>query len=248
MLAICFNGVGMKKHSALIKKLKQTTLVTSMMFFTSMSYATDNQLTDEEKQGGWQLLFNGKDLSQWRNYKSDSTSPKWQIDQGALFLTGAGGGDIITKKQFKNYELKLDWKVSLAGNSGVFILADELESKIYFNAVEVQILDNERHSDNKIASHLSGSIYDLVASPKASHREAGHWNRLHIKLVNQQLTVWQNGVQTVDIEVNGQEWLSLLEQSKFKDWQGFGKAAIGHIGLQDHSDPVWFKNIKIKEL
>jgi len=238
----------MNKHNTSIKKLTKIMVSTAMMVFTPLSFATDNQLSDREKQGGWQLLFNGKDLSQWRNYQSDTVSDKWQMDQGALFLTGAGGGDLITKQQFENYELKLDWKVSLAGNSGVFILADELENKIYFNAVEVQILDNERHSDNKIASHLSGSIYDLVASPKSSHKEAGQWNQLHIKLVDKHLTVWQNGIQAVDIDLNGQKWQSLIEQSKFKTWKGFGKAKVGHIGLQDHSDPVWFKNIKIKEL
>lgn len=238
----------MNKRSTLTKKITMAILGVSVMGLSTLSFATDNQLSDKEKQGGWQLLFNGKDLTQWRNYQSDTVSDKWQIDQGALFLTGAGGGDLITKQQFENYELKLDWKVSLAGNSGVFILADELANKIYFNAVEVQILDNERHSDNKKASHLSGSIYDLVASPKSSHKKAGQWNQLHIKLMDKHLTVWQNGIQTVDIDLNGQAWQSLIEQSKFKTWKGFGKAKIGHIGLQDHSDPVWFKNIKIKEL
>ena len=192
-------------------------------------------------------LFNGKNLDGWVNHGSE----KWYVENGLLICESgpkAEYGYLSTAKNYKNFELTLEFKQESDGNSGVFILADELENKIYFKAVEVQILDNERHSDNKIASHLSGSIYDLVASPKSSHKEAGQWNQLHIKLVDKQLTVWQNGIQAVDIDLNGQAWQTLIEQSKFKTWKGFGKAKIGHIGLQDHSDPVWFKNIKIKEL
>ena len=212
------------------------------------SAAADNQLSSTEQAKGWQLLFNGKDMSQWRNFKKPGVNSKWVIAQNAMHLSAGGGGDLMTQKQYKNFELKLDWKIAHAGNSGIFLLADEQGKHIYSHAVEVQILDNERHSDNKIDSHLSGSIYDIAASPKAAHKDAGQWNSAYIRINHNVLTVKQNGIKTIDILVGGKQWNDLVAISKFKAWQGFAQAKQGHIGLQDHSDPVWFKNIKIREL
>jgi hypothetical protein len=208
----------------------------------------DNTLTEIEKSQGWQLLFNGKDMSQWRNFKKETISNKWQVEQGEMRLTEKGAGDVLTKEKYENFDLKLEWKISIAGNSGIFIMADEVGSQIYSHAVEVQILDNERHSDNKLASHLSGSIYDITASPVKSHKPAGEWNTVRILMVDKALKVWQNNVQTADIIVGSDKWQQLVGKSKFKNWQGFALTDVGHIGLQDHNDPVAFKNIKIKAL
>jgi len=222
-----------------------------MLFFIStpiLASAQDNVLTKEEKSQGWQLLFNGEDMSQWRNFKKETISNKWQVLQGEMRLSEKGAGDILTKKTYENFDLKLDWKISIAGNSGIFIMADEVGSQIYSHAVEVQILDNERHSDNKLASHLSGSIYDITASPVQSHKPAGEWNTVRIRMFNKSLKVWQNDVLTADIVVASERWQQLVAKSKFKNWQGFALTDVGHIGLQDHNDPVAFKNIKIKAL
>lgn len=221
-------------------------LVTASLSFPA--FAADNQLSSEEQAQGWQLLFDGKDMSQWRNFKQADLSPKWQIEEGAITLTAAGGGDILTKKQYQNFELVLDWKIAEVGNSGVFVLVNETGNMIYSNAPEIQILDNERHSDNKLATHLSGSLYDMIASPVSSHKKAGEWNTLKIRLHHRELTIWQNGIQTAQVVIDSPEWQKLLAASKFAKWEGFAKAKAGHIGLQDHGDQVWFKNIKIKEL
>jgi len=241
----------MKKFVTL-RKLLVDSIKTSLLLLgiatSSSVFAQDNILTPEEKSQGWQLLFNGKDMSHWRNFKKDNIDNKWQVSQGEMKLTEKGAGDILTKKAYKNFDLKLDWKISIAGNSGIFIMADETGNQIYSHAVEVQILDNERHSDNKIASHLSGSIYDITASPAESHKKAGEWNSVRILMLNQSLKVWQNNIKTADVVVGSNKWQQLVEKSKFKNWQGFALTQVGHIGLQDHSDPVSFKNIKIKEL
>ncbi len=208
----------------------------------------DNSLSAQEKAQGWQLLFNGQDMQHWRNFKQQDLNDKWQVIDGEMRLTAGGGGDILTKQVYENFELMLDWKISLAGNSGIFILADEIGKQIYSHAIEVQILDNERHADNKVASHLSGSIYDMVAAPLKAQLPAEQWNTVHIRLFNKHLSVWQNGVLTTDILIGGEQWHALLAESKFSKWQGFGLNTEGHIGLQDHSDPVAFKNIKIKVL
>ena len=153
-----------------------------------------------------------------------------------------------SKKTYKNFELTLDWKIAEAGNSGILILADEKGKYIYSHAPEIQILDNERHPDNKLDTHLSGSLYDLIASPIASHKKAGQWNSAKIRLENSALTVWQNDVQTAKVTIGSDEWNSLIAKSKFATWPDFAAAKEGHLGLQDHGDKVWFKNIKIKEL
>ncbi len=210
--------------------------------------AADNQLSPQEQRDGWQLLFDGKDLSQWRNFRQEGLSQQWVIADGAIKLTGKGGGDILTKAQYQNFDLKLEWKIAEGGNSGIFILADETGSQIYSHAPEIQILDNERHPDNKLANHLSGSLYDMIASPAASHKIAGEWNQVRILLDQGQLTVWQNGVQTASVKIHSQEWQQLVAASKFANWPGFAANSSGHIGLQDHGDVVWFKNLKIKEL
>lgn len=218
------------------------------LLISCTSYAGENNLSSQEIAEGWKLLFDGKDLSQWRNFNKNDIDEKWVVDDEAMHLTGAGGGDILTKKSYKNFELLIDWKISVAGNSGIFILADEIGNQIYSHAPEIQILDNDRHSDNKVDSHLSGSLYDMIASPKKSHKPAGKWNNVKITLNNGHLKVWQNHIQTVDIKIGSNDWNKLVASSKFATWKGFGVNSEGHIGLQDHSDPVWFKNIKIREL
>lgn len=230
----------------MLKNIKFAAL--SLAMFAGVSQAADNQLNQQEQDAGWQLLFNGKDMSQWRNYKSETLNNKWQIINNSMSLTSGGGGDILTKKAYQNFELQLEWKVSSAGNSGIFVLVDELGSAIYSHAPEIQILDNERHSDNKIDSHRSGSLYDMVASPRSSHKAAGEWNQVKIKLVDSHLQVWQNGVCTTSIVIGSTTWKNLVSSSKFADWNGFAQGKLGHIGLQDHGDQVWFKNIKIREL
>lgn len=234
-----------------MKFIKITQLVSTMLLATSLTlpvFAADNQLSSAEQAQGWQLLFNGKDMSQWRNFKKADLSDKWQIEDGAMKLTAGGGGDILTKQQYDHFELLLDWKIAEVGNSGIFVLANETGNMIYSNAPEIQILDNERHPDNKLANHLSGSLYDMIASPPSSHKKAGEWNTVKIRLHNSELTIWQNGVQTAQVTIDSPEWQKLLAASKFATWPGFAKAKSGHIGLQDHGDQVWFKNIKIKEL
>ncbi|SES64905.1 3-keto-disaccharide hydrolase [Thalassotalea agarivorans] len=221
--------------------------LTIALLCITQAQAGDNQLSKQEIADGWVLLFDGKDLSQWRNFKQSDISPLWQVQDGAIHLTKKGGGDILTKQQFQNFSLKLDWKIIEAGNSGIFILADENGKRIYSHAPEIQILDNERHSDNLVDSHLSGSLYDLVASPAVSHKPAGQWNQVEISLKDNHLLVKQNDIVTVSIVIGSSTWNTLVAGSKFATWQGFGVNKAGHIGLQDHDDKVWFKNIKIKE-
>ncbi|MDD7986463.1 DUF1080 domain-containing protein [Lentisphaera marina] len=207
----------------------------------------DNTLSKAEAKEGWELLFNGQDMNQWRNFKKQDVNEKWIVENGVMKLTGRGGGDIMTKKQYENFDFRLQWKISEAGNSGIFILADEKGKRIYSHAPEIQILDNEKHSDRKKPNHRSGSLYDMITSPAESHKKAGEWNYVRILLNKGHLKVWQNEVQTVDIIIGSDKWNELVAQSKFKSWKGFAQNKKGHLGLQDHNDVVYFKNIKVLE-
>ena len=124
----------------------------------------------------------------------------------------------------------------------------ESESTPWRTGPEIQILDDARHSDNKVDTHRSGSLYDLIAAPPASQKPAGEWNTVVIRHRQGHLQVWQNDVQTVDIQIGGERWNSLVAGSKFADWEGFGTLTEGHFGLQDHGDPVRFRNLKVRSL
>ncbi|HEX5789063.1 MAG TPA: DUF1080 domain-containing protein [Woeseiaceae bacterium] len=207
-----------------------------------------NALSEAEADAGWTLLFNGKTAAEWRNYGAADLDDRWQVSDGTLMLAAGGGGDIVTRKTYGNFELILDWRVSEGGNSGIFILVAESDEPIYYRAPEIQILDNERHSDSEIDSHRSGALYDLVAPHPSAHKPQGEWNSVRIRLEDGLLNVWQNDVPTATIVIGSSTWQTLIANSKFADWDGFGTGTTGRIGLQDHGDKVWFRNLKIREL
>lgn len=219
-----------------------------------------NQLSKEEKKDGWILLFNGKDFDGWRQCNGTEMPANWVIEDNAMkVFTGKGkkegqgaNGDILfSPKKFQNFELAIDWKASKKGNSGIFYNVRELPGKpIYYAAPEVQVLDNVDASDNKVDSHLAGSLYDMIAADPKTVNPAGSWNTVVIKVDNGKVTHSMNGVEVVSYTLWTPEWDELVQNSKFKTFPGFieGIAKEGYIGLQDHGYTIWFRNIKIREL
>ena len=221
---------------------------------------SQNKLSKKEKKEGWILLFNGKDFSGWRQCNATEMPVNWTIDDDAMkVLLGEGkapgkgsNGDILFgEKKFKNFELSIDWKASEKANSGIFFNVREVPGeKIYYAAPEIQILDNEDAGDNKIDSHLAGSLYDMIPADPKTVNPAGEWNTIVIHMLDGKVTHTQNGVKVVEYEMWTPEWDELVANSKFKNFLGFteGISKEGYIGLQDHGHPVWFRNIKIREL
>lgn len=217
-----------------------------------------NKLTRKEKKDGWELLFNGKNFDGWRQYNGEAMPPNWTLEEGAMkvFLgegkiegRGAGGDIIFSDRKFKNFELSIDWKASEMANSGIFYNIREVQGKpIYYAAPEIQILDNEHATDNKIDTHLAGSLYDMLAADPSTVNPAGEWNTVVIKIQDGKVTHSMNGTQVVSYTLWTDEWDQLVENSKFKNFPGFteGISKDGYIGLQDHGYTVWFRNIKIK--
>ena len=219
-----------------------------------------NTLTEKEKKAGWVLLFNGKDFTGWRQYNGTAMPKNWVLENGAMkVFTAEGkpagepsGGDIIFGgTKFKNFEFSVDWKAGKMANSGIFYYVREVPGKpIYYAAPEVQILDNADATDNKVPSHLAGSLYDMIAAdPKTAH-PAGEWNTMLISIKDGKVSQTQNGVKVAEYELWSPAWDAMVAKSKFKDFPGFteGIAKEGFIGLQDHGYTVWFRNIKIHEI
>jgi len=209
----------------------------------------------------WTTLFDGSSTQGWRGYNKPAFPEKgWDIVDGTLHCIGSGageaggsGGDIIYDKKFSNFELSLEWKISQGGNSGIFILAQEIPGvPIYESAPEMQILDNERHPDAKLGvngNRMAGSLYDLIPAVPQNTKPAGEWNKVSIICYQGTVVFNQNGANVVEFHLWTDEWKKMCANSKFKDWEMFiNTAKEGYIGLQDHGNDVWFRNIKIREL
>jgi len=215
-------------------------------------------VTSEELKSSndWTILFDGSSLDNWRGYLSEDIYPEWTIQDDAMVFTpsNVGGKNIITKEKYTNFILSLEWKISEAGNSGIFwgVHEDEKFSEAYMTGPEIQVLDNEKHPDSFVGNgiHKAGSLYDLIGYPAEDIYPAGEWNQCVLE-VNQTANiarVTMNEKTTISFPLHGVEWEKMVTNSKFKDWEGFGKYKTGHVGLQDHSDQVSFRNIKIKKL
>ncbi len=219
-----------------------------------------NTLSATEKRQGWVLLFDGKSFNGWRQCNGTTMPPNWTIEDGAMKVftapgrqpgQGAGGDILYGVRKFKNFELSIDWKTEKAGNSGIFYDVREAPGQpIYFAAPEVQVLDNVDATDNKVPSHLAGSLYDMLPADPKTVKPAGQWNTIVIRVKDGKVTHTQNGVKVVEYTLWTPEWDAMVRNSKFKTFPGFleGIARQGYIGLQDHGYAIWFRNIKIREL
>jgi cytochrome c len=217
-----------------------------------------NTLTDQEKEAGWKLLFDGKTKNSWKGFNVAEPGTAWKVEDGTLHLDASqkegnkivGGGDLITRDEFENYELSIEWKIEPCGNSGIMfnVVEDEKYGQTYLTGPEMQVLDNECHPDAKIIKHRAGDLYDMISVSEETVKPAGEWNQARLLNDHGKVTFWLNGVQTVSFEMHTPEWDAMVAGSKFKDWADFGMATKGHIALQDHENEVWYRNIKIREI
>jgi hypothetical protein len=209
------------------------------------------------KNDNWTILFDGSNLDSWKGYLQETPSDEWAISDNTLVFTpannrGSERNNIITKESFNSFVLHLEWKISSGGNSGVFWAIDEDEKygEPYETGPEIQVLDNEKHPDGKIPSHRAGSLYDMIQALPESAKPIGEWNSFDITIdyKNNVGLVVLNNVVVVEFPVKGEEWNNMVVNSKFASWSGFAKTETGKIGLQDHNDQVFYRNIKIKRL
>lgn len=227
---------------------------------------------DEE---GFIVLFNGENLDGWRGYGMDVPPTSWEVNDGAIHLKGSGtgeaqvegGGDLIFAHKFQNFELQLEYKISEGGNSGIFYLAQEVkdaEGKEYLpiwqSCSEYQVLDNARHPDAQLGvdgNRQAASLYDMIPAKPQNANPAGEWNQAKIMVYKGTVVHGQNGSNVLEYHLWTPKWTEMLQNSKFAEGGDFpyafnllnnmgGENHEGYIGLQDHGDDVWYRNIRIK--
>ncbi|MDD4486900.1 MAG: DUF1080 domain-containing protein [Proteiniphilum sp.] len=219
-----------------------------------------NTLSEREAADGWVLLWDGESSDGWRGAKQDSfPEAGWSMADGILKVhksdggESTNGGDIVTTRLYKDFMLKVDFRITEGANSGIKYFVDTDLNKGQGSAIgcEFQILDDRRHPDAKMGkdgNRTLGSLYDLIPAPADKPFRSGFFNTAMVVVEGNHVEHWLNGVKIVEYERNNEEWNQLVQTSKYKDWPNFGNAGEGLILLQDHGDEVWFQNIKIKEL
>jgi hypothetical protein len=205
-----------------------------------------NTLTAAEREAGWRLLFDGSTLDGWRGYRQEATTG-WDVVDGTITRVGRGG-DIVTNEIFDDFELTVDWRVEEGGNSGILYNATLGLEQIYHGAPEMQILDDERHPDGGSQLTSAGANYALHPAPRGIVRPAGEWNTSRILMQGNHVEHWLNGEKIVEYELLSDDWKRRVAESKFAQWPEYGQATEGRIGLQDHGNPVQFRNIKVRVL
>lgn len=220
----------------------------------------DNSISEREAKDGWKLLWDGKTTEGWRGAKL-TTFPVggWKIENGMLKVLksdggeSTNGGDIVTVKKYKNFELSVDFRITEGANSGIKYFVDTELNKGAGSSIgcEFQILDDANHPDAKLGvkgNRTAGSLYDLIAAPEGKIFRKTEFNNARIVVNGNKVQHYLNNRLTVEYERNTQMFNALVNYSKYGVWPNFGNAAEGNILLQDHGDEVWFKSIKIREL
>ena len=209
-----------------------------------------------QAQKGFKALFDGKTTKGWHSYGKNSAGAGWKAENGVLHfdpdaVKDGQGGDLVTNAEYANFHLKLDWKISPNGNSGILFYVKEDAVKYpntFSTGLEMQVLDNDGHPDGKITKHRAGDLYDLIQSKSEPVKPVGEWNSAEIISKNGKLTLILNGVVVVETVLWDDNFKKLIDGSKFATWRGFGTFKKGKIALQDHGNSVWYRNIVLKQL
>jgi hypothetical protein len=197
----------------------------------------------------WQRLLNDDAGRFWRAYRQADLPAGWQMVDGALTRV-AQAGDIVSREEFQDFELELEWQISAGGNSGVFfhVVEDSALSAVYLSGPEMQVLDNAGHADGRNPLTSAGSNFALHAPARDVTLPVGQWNRARLVVDGSHVEHWLNGEKIVEYELWSEDWKQRVQASKFKDMPRYGQARRGHIALQDHGDRVAYRNIRIRRI
>ena len=243
--------------------MKLINILLSSVLIISLATSCGSKGTTKKaaaKDEGWISIFDGKTTTGWRGYNKPAFPEKgWEVVDGTLHCIESGtgeaglGGDVIYDKKLSNFELSLEWKIGPGGNSGIFILAQEIpDEPIWKSAPEFQLLDNDKHPDAKLGvdgNRMASSLYDLIPAKPQNTKPAGEWNQAGILCYQGTVVFKSNGANVVEFHLWTEDWKKMISASKFKDYTWFlNTAKVGYIGLQDHGSDIWFRNIKLKIL
>jgi hypothetical protein len=197
---------------------------------------------------GWISLFDGSTTAAWRGYRQDSMPSGWRIENGTL-TKDTVTGDLITRNQFGDFELELEWMLDVGGNAGIFYRGTEDYDHVYWSAPEYQLLDDATAPNGESRLTSAGAAYALYPSPEGVLKPANQWNAARIVVRGNHVEHWMNGQKLLEYELGSADWTAKVKASKFVDWPNYGKAARGHIAIQgDHEGRLSLRNIRIREL
>jgi hypothetical protein len=244
-------------------------LITCVVMFACKDKPKDNkeevnseevvEMETKSTENDWEVIFDGTSFENLKGYLADGVSEHWKLEDGAMVFyppkdrKKGEAHNLVTKKEYTDFILSLDWKIAEAGNSGIFwgVHEDPNLPEAYQTGPEIQVLDNQKHPDGKNGTtHQAGALYDMVAPSADVTKPVGEWNSIEITINHKtnEGSVVLNDIEIVSFPVNDPGWGEMVSTSKFADWEHFGKYKTGKIGFQDHGDKVAFRNIKIKEL
>ncbi|MEO8763189.1 MAG: DUF1080 domain-containing protein [Ginsengibacter sp.] len=213
----------------------------------------DNTLSKEEQEEGYQLLFDGKTMDGWRTYQNKSAE-SWFVDSGTLHCKGSAANygaitaDLITRDQYENFDLSVDWIISPKGNSGILYMVTEDSAYSHLTGPEYQIIDDKNFPEKLENWQLTAANYAMDPAPTAAPNPPGQWNHTRIVVNKLHVEHWLNGKKVVEYELYSDDWKKKKAAGKWKDVASYGQSKKGHITFQNHGSEAWFKNIKIKTL
>lgn len=203
--------------------------------------------TSADEERGFEPLFDGKTLMGWHGYQQDDVPPSWIIEDGSIRGSGAGP-DLLTDTVHGDFDLRFEWKISEAGNSGVIYRATEDEQRAHQTGPEYQLLDDSQSANQDSPTTSTGALYGLYGASDKTLQPAGEFNRSRIVVQGERIEHWLNGEKLVDCEIGSEDWNKKVAASKFHKWDRFAKNKQGHVALQAHGSPVWFRGLRIKQL
>lgn len=214
-----------------------------------------NTLTEAEREAGWKRLFNGSTLKGWRGFRRDSVPVGWTVEKGALHFTAeapeeAGGPPqtLVTADTYDHFVLRIEWKISPKCNSGILYRVTEEEDLPFETGLEYQVLDNAALGEDEPAANQAGALFGLYAPDQDVTRTVGTYNETRIVVRGSHIEHWMNGTKLLEADIGSDTWNERVEGTKFANWPRFAQAETGHIALQDHGYPVWYRDIKLRSL
>ncbi len=224
--------------------------VRNILFLVGLGMVLTNTNSDavaqHEVSGQYKILFDGSSLDAWRGYADEAIGKGWTIVDGALLYDGSGGGDIITKEEFADFELQFEWRLPAGANSGVMYRVGMGDKAPYLTGPEYQILDDAGHADGQNPLTSAASLYGLYAPENKCLHPLCWWNSAKIVAKGNRIEHWLNGTKVLEAEIGSDLWKERIQNSKFKNWEKFATLPSGRICLQDHGNETWYRHITIQ--
>jgi hypothetical protein len=212
-----------------------------------------NVLSDDEKKAGWKLLFDGKSLDGWHNFKRKDVRPGWQVRDGVLACVDPkNAGDLCTNDQYDWFELQIDYNISHGGNSGIIYHITDKGGAVWATGPEFQLEDNANAAD-KIRCGWLYQLYQPPIDPKTDKildatKPAGEWNHIRLLISQEKCEHEINGVKYFEYVLHSDDFNARVAKSKFASMPDFCKADLGYLALQGDHGAVSFRNIKIRPI